>query len=736
MRLVRLGVVLLLALGAATAQEDKAPLRAEFQLFNDWGDGLAGEFVITNAGETPVNGWVLAFDLPAAITNVWGGRVEEHSGNRYKIRSEVWNSRVDPGGIVRMGIQAAPGGSSPAQLAFVSPKIAADASPQPSASPPGRVWPSPVVPPATPIPKSSPGERLQTAGMAKVGFRVSRQWGTGFEGEVSINNESWMPLRYWTLFMGFEYPVRIVAISGARLTASAGSKHRFDAPSHGLNTIIPPRATIRFSFRAIGRAVDAPTMLAFRAVELPAWRSRMNYAEALQMALYFYEAQRSGRLPETNRVTWRGDSALKDGSDVGIDLSGGYYDAGDHVKFTFPLSAALTMLAWGGIEYGEGYTRSGQWEQLLATVRWGTDWLLKAHTAPNELVAQVGDAVADHSYWGAPEKMTMARPAFKIDTAGPGADLAGETAAALAASSLLFRKADPAYSAQLLEHARQLFAFAEQFPGKYSDSVPQAREFYPSSGYHDELAWAAAWLYCATREPEYLARAESLYTYKLRSTLLARTHTWDDKRYGTAVLLARITRKEIYRQDAESFLDYWTEGRDGRRVQYTPGGLAWLNNWGALRYAANTAFLAFVYSDTVVDYRNMYFRFARRQIDYILGDNPAGRSYMVGFGGNFPRNPHHRASHGSETGDIGMPAMNRHILYGALVGGPVRPEDGAFSDDRRDLHSTEVALDYNAALCGALARLVMAYGGSPQTGFPPREPAARTTAAGNGSSAR
>ncbi|WP_438497269.1 glycoside hydrolase family 9 protein, partial [Paenibacillus sp. IHBB 3054] len=55
-----------------------------------------------------------------------------------------------------------------------------------------------------------------------------------------------------------------------------------------------------------------------------------NYAEALQKSIYFYEAQRSGDLPEDNRVEWRGDSGLLDGADVGHDLSGGWYDAGDH----------------------------------------------------------------------------------------------------------------------------------------------------------------------------------------------------------------------------------------------------------------------------------------------------------------------------------------------------------------------------------------------------------------------
>jgi endoglucanase len=53
-----------------------------------------------------------------------------------------------------------------------------------------------------------------------------------------------------------------------------------------------------------------------------------QWSTLLGSLLYFYETQRSGHLPTTNRVSWRNDSALNDGSDVGLDLSGGYYDAG------------------------------------------------------------------------------------------------------------------------------------------------------------------------------------------------------------------------------------------------------------------------------------------------------------------------------------------------------------------------------------------------------------------------
>src|SRR5688500_2888399 len=52
-----------------------------------------------------------------------------------------------------------------------------------------------------------------------------------------------------------------------------------------------------------------------------------SYGEALQKSLFFYEAQVSGRKPSWNRVSWRADSAMRDGSDVGLDLTGGWYDA-------------------------------------------------------------------------------------------------------------------------------------------------------------------------------------------------------------------------------------------------------------------------------------------------------------------------------------------------------------------------------------------------------------------------
>lgn len=75
--------------------------------------------------------------------------------------------------------------------------------------------------------------------------------------------------------------------------------------------------------------------------------------------------------------------------DVQVDLTGGYHDAGDNVKFGLPMAFSLTMLSWGVVEFRDALRRTGQLGNTLNAIRWGTDYLLKASTGPNELWVQV-----------------------------------------------------------------------------------------------------------------------------------------------------------------------------------------------------------------------------------------------------------------------------------------------------------------------------------------------------------
>jgi endoglucanase len=456
----------------------------------------------------------------------------------------------------------------------------------------------------------------------------------------------------------------------------------------------------------------------FLFVTAPLVAQNYNYEEVLQKSVFFYEAQQSGKLPDWNRVEWRGDSTLND------EVKGGWFDAGDHVKFGFPMASSVTLLSWGVIEFAEGFKKSGQLPHILRNIRFATDYFLAAFlndTPGNyQFVGQIGNGSQDHAFWGPPEVLdaVMKRPTYKITTSCPGSDLAGETAAALAASSIVFRKYgnDIAYANRLLDQAKKLYDFADKHRGKYSDCITDAAAFYNSwSGYQDELVWGAVWLDKASLEKEsnynrsYNEKALAEYAKGGYDNMPADwTIAWDDKKYGFYVLLNKTDR-------IENWFNFVTSP-----AKMTPGGLSWIDTWGSLRYAANSALLSFIASkyEQNASKKQSYIAFAKKQIDYMLGDNPNKRSYVVGFGNNPPKNPHHRAAHGSWKNSIMDPVDSRNVLYGALVGGPNRTD--SYTDNRNDYQMNEVATDYNAGFTGALSAMIENFGskGNALANFP------------------
>jgi hypothetical protein len=183
---------------------------------------------------------------------------------------------------------------------------------------------------------------------------------------------------------------------------------------------------------------------------------------------------------------------------------------------------------------------------------------------------------------------------------------------------------------------------------------------------------------------------------------------WDDKSNGVAMLLAEATQDTSYIDDVDAHLDYMMNSLARTPGTDTNDGLAWLDSWGANRYAANMGFIAVERADLAQEmgdnaYASDLFDFASDQIDYMLGDNPDGQSYVVGFGEDYPLNPHHRAASG--VTDVNDSADNLYTLTGALLGGP--DQSGNYTDDRTDYVQNEVATDYNAGFSGVLAALIV-----------------------------
>ncbi|KAM6553747.1 hypothetical protein CsatB_014509 [Cannabis sativa] len=466
-----------------------------------------------------------------------------------------------------------------------------------------------------------------------------------------------------------------------------------------------------------------------------------DYGQALSKSLLYFEAQRSGHLPHNQRVTWRLHSALNDGLEQGVDLVGGYYDAGDNVKFGLPMAFTVTMLSWSVLEYGKDMAEAGEYVHALEAIKWGTDYFIKAHTHPNVLWAEVGDGHTDHYCWQRPEDMTTSRQAFKVDENKPGSDIAGETAAAMAAASLVFRETNPHYSHLLQYHAQQLFEFGDKYRGKYDDSIGVAKGYYTSvSGYMDELLWAALWLYKATNKDHYLEYVlNNAYAFG-GVTWTMEEFSWDVKYVGVQIIASMLLMEERhkikyrhvveeYRSKGEHYICACLNKNNLTNVRRTPGGLLYTRQWNNMQYVSNAAFLLTVYSDYLTTTVKMLhcqnglvgpneiFTFAKSQIDYILGSNPMAVSYFVGYGAQYPQRVHHRGasidSYKKTKGFIGCTEgydswygrrePNPNVLIGALVGGP--DSNDQFRDERSNYIQTEACTYNTAPLVGLFAKL-------------------------------
>jgi endoglucanase len=166
---------------------------------------------------------------------------------------------------------------------------------------------------------------------------------------------------------------------------------------------------------------------------------------------------------------------------------------------------------------------------------------------------------------------------------------------------------------------------------------------------------------------------------------------------------------------------------------YTPGGLMHRSDKANLQYVASASFLLTTYAkymaaskrtlscqNVPVTYKALR-KLAKRQVDYVLGDNRLGMSYMVGYGARWPRRIHHRASSmpsvaehpariGCQEGFDGYlyaAGDNPNVLTGAVVGGPDQNDE--FTDDRANYARSEPTTYTSAPLVGCLAYFAGSY---------------------------
>ncbi|RZC45882.1 hypothetical protein C5167_038838 [Papaver somniferum] len=324
--------------------------------------------------------------------------------------------------------------------------------------------------------------------------------------------------------------------------------------------------------------------------------------------------------------THQASSSLQDGNfgDPHVDLVGGYYDSGNNMKFTFPTAYTTTLLSWTVIEYHQKYSDIGELEHVKSIIKRGSDYLLKVFVLPNStsdptiLYSQVGSTstgkVNDDDCWQRPEDMKYQRPISICKS--NSSDLAGEIIAALSATSLVFKGKNRSYSIQLIKAAEKLFELVIRNPNKQGTYTTddacgkEARQFYNSSGYLDEIVWGGTWLFFATGNVSHLKYATDKVVLAMNAEEVDDgVFYWNNKLPASAVLLTRLKYFRDPGYPYEETLDSATNMTDllmcsylsSQRFTFTPGGLILLRpeSSSRLQYAATASFLTKLYSDYI-----------------------------------------------------------------------------------------------------------------------------------------
>lgn len=457
-----------------------------------------------------------------------------------------------------------------------------------------------------------------------------------------------------------------------------------------------------------------------------------DYVEAAWMTTRFFGAQRSGQGPNwildgTNNPT----SFTKD-SYNGKDVSGGWFDCGDHVMYGQSQGYSSYVLALAFAEFTTGfydlytgdytdykaskdYTRKGgkpnDVRDLLEELRYEADFWVKAAIDENNFVTVKGNGNQDHMKWvtaGAMSKLGTGDGGEPREITGNAND--AYTPGMAAAMLAVMARIDPDESARAkyLKAAKTAFAYSKKHKG-----VTNSQGFYESSWWNG---------------------------------------IWEDGPFLAALELYRTTKDESYKTDAKTFYDQIDFGKNGfSRFSYPDasplsdllgefifgwnprGDYAGVQNYldnmyltvtdskgifnkdakgpGTFptRSPAGGAYLYALYAKFAQD--DSYDEAIEKNIAFLLGDNSNKKSYVVGFnrnGANAPTRPHHRGYYGNEdpgrdVNGAGSPPEKNKLLGGMIAGDFT---SGSHNGSTADWKVNEVCVDLNAPLVGALGYIL------------------------------
>jgi endoglucanase len=408
------------------------------------------------------------------------------------------------------------------------------------------------------------------------------------------------------------------------------------------------------------------------------------YGKLKYDALAFFYQQRSGipiEMPYAGNQQWVraaghvgvkpnfGDTVVPCAPSAGckytLDVSGGWYDAGDHGKYVVNAGISVwTMLNWWerGIAFGgtadflDGKMNipenKNKVPDLLDEARWELEFELKMQVPAGEKLAGMVHHKIHDAKWTAlsmgPHEDPVPRFLYPVSTSAT-LDLAANAAQA----ARIWSAIDKAFSDKCLKAAERAWAAAKANPEAYSPNVQDdGGGPYDDNKVGDNFYWAAAELYLTTRKAEYRDAVTKSEFFKRvdddwsDNPGMYTSMTWGDVHALGSISLAIVPNglgKEVVeaiRKNVVVVADRYVEliAKQGYRLPFAVPKKGY--PWGSNSFVMTNAHMIALAHDFTKDSR--YLNGVAMAMDYILGRNPLDQSYVTGWGDRPLENPYHR----------------------------------------------------------------------------------------------
>ena len=419
-----------------------------------------------------------------------------------------------------------------------------------------------------------------------------------------------------------------------------------------------------------------------------------NYPAIQESIVSFMQTQRCGFNPFTNEVCHALDGRSFYGNRPDssyVDATGGWHDAGDQLKYliTGSNATARMMMAyeWNPTAFADkvndlGLPQPNGIPDVLDEARWGLDWIHKLHPTKNELIHQVADD-RDHLGFKMPHEdpanygwgVNKYRAAYfangkpqglgKYKSAATGvSNVAGRSAAAMAMGYRIWKTipGENAFSQQCLKDAIELYQMGKQLEGFQQGNSYGAPYRYNERTWADDMEWAAAELYLATKNKQYLNDA-------LHYSNVINTVSWmemDSSAHYEMYPYVNVGHYALWRVSDPAtkvkLANYYKHNLENilKKGSVNPYGVGHLFIWCSNNLAAAVSTQAMLYEKMTGDKR--FSELFQDHVNWLLGLNPWGTSMITGIPekGEFPL-------------DVHMPfwILNKQVVPGSLVDGPL-----------------------------------------------------------------